>query len=607
MTIRTLLGTARVLIAEILRVSRREAIVGAVLLLVLTFMEGVGLLLLTPLLELVGVVEENPMPRAAGWLETAFSLIGQTPTLGSVLVLFVLIAGGRALLRLWQLRLNVAVREHLTSAYRIRIYRAMAGAEWRFLATRRPAEFVHALTGEVNRLGAAATRLTDILVATMAASVYVALAIRMSPALSALVLFGAVFLAWLMRGSLSHARTTGANVSEARSRLHTAIAEHVASLRSARTYGAVDRHADVFADLSQTTQAASLALAAGETDLQQGLELGSTIVLALIVFVAVESVGVPPALLLLMLYIFARLMPRLMSIYRQVQGLASLLPSFDAVTRLERECLDAAEPVSGQQRPLPPLTESIRFENVSFHYLHRRDAAAVSGATFRFGAGLTTAVVGPSGCGKSTVADLLLGLLTPTAGRVLIDGEPLSADRLSAWRAQVSYVSQDTFLFHDTVRANLLWARPDATDQEVWDALRMAAADGFVADLPHRLETVVGERGVMLSGGERQRLAIARALLRNPRVLVLDEATSALDPENESRIQQAIDSLQHRMTIIIITHRLATISHADLIYVMDGGRVVQSGQWDTLGADRQGRFFALARAGAAQAAPVAPA
>ncbi len=241
------------------------------------------------------------------------------------------------------------------------------------------------------------------------------------------------------------------------------------------------------------------------------------------------------------------------------------------------------------------LRDSIRFDEVRFAYDEAGRHPAVCGLDLSIETGKTTAIVGPSGAGKCTVADLVIGLIRPNQGRVLLDERPLSAERLKPWREQIGYVAQDTFLFNDTVRANLLWARPEAGEEEVWQALELAAANGFVSELPEGLETVLGDRGVRLSGGERQRLALARALLREPSLLILDEATSALDAENERRIQGAIERLHGQMTILIITHRLFTIRGADVIYVLEQGRMVEYGSWETL-LSRGGRFKALARA-----------
>jgi ATP-binding cassette subfamily C protein len=188
-----------------------------------------------------------------------------------------------------------------------------------------------------------------------------------------------------------------------------------------------------------------------------------------------------------------------------------------------------------------------------------------------------------------------MGLIMPTSGRVLVDGTPLGAERIRAWRDQIGYVAQDTFLFHDSVRANLLWACPGASEADIHEALRLAAAAEFVAELPRGMETVVGDRGVRLSGGERQRLALARALLRKPSLLLLDEATSNLDAENERRVQEAWEQLRGRLTILVITHRLSAIRGADVIHVLDRGRVIEAGDWDTLVANEHGQFRALCR------------
>ena len=191
------------------------------------------------------------------------------------------------------------------------------------------------------------------------------------------------------------------------------------------------------------------------------------------------------------------------------------------------------------------------------------------------------------------MADLVMGLLIPSTGAILVDDVPLSASRISAWRQGIGYVDQETFLFHDSIRANLLWARPDASPDQIDEALQLAAADEFVRRIPTGLDTVVGDRGVTLSGGQRQRLALARALLRKPALLILDEPTSELDAENEARIWAAINALHGTTTILVISHRLAPIERADLVHVIDDGQLVESGALGSLSPALSGRLVAL--------------
>jgi ATP-binding cassette subfamily C protein len=409
------------------------------------------------------------------------------------------------------------------------------------------------------------------------------------------VLVCAALLAWAARGWLDDARVLGKRASAARRQMHTAIAEHIGSMKTAKSYGATDRHAEVFARLSHDLRDVSLELTTGETDLQQGLEFGSTALLGLIVFVSFQFLDATPEQMLVLLFIFARMMPRLVTMYSRLQNLSAVAPLLDGVARLEQECLTAAEPEPSEACDIA-VARDVRFDAVSFSYRGRAVTPALSGVNLEIAVGLTTAIVGPSGAGKSTFTDLLIGLLSPTGGQILIDGVPLTPERLAGWRRHISYVPQETFLFHDTVRANLVWARPGSTDDDLWQALRLAAAEEFVAALPTGLDTIVGERGVLLSGGERQRLSLARALLRRPRVLVLDEATSSLDSETERRVQYAIEGLHREMTIVIVTHRLSMISGADVIHVLDGGRLAESGGWDDLLARENGRFADLCRA-----------
>ena len=196
--------------------------------------------------------------------------------------------------------------------------------------------------------------------------------------------------------------------------------------------------------------------------------------------------------------------------------------------------------------------------------------------------GSTLAIVGPTGAGKSSIVKLLLRLYDPTAGSITLDGVDLRERPQADVRRAIGLVSQDVFLFHGSVRENLRYGRPDADEPALWRALELAEAHDFVEALPQGLDTVVGERGQKLSGGQRQRLSIARAILKDPPVLVLDEATSAVDNETEAAIQRSLASVTQGRTTVAIAHRLSTIRHADEIVVLDQGRVVERGRHDAL-------------------------
>jgi ATP-binding cassette subfamily B protein/subfamily B ATP-binding cassette protein MsbA len=207
---------------------------------------------------------------------------------------------------------------------------------------------------------------------------------------------------------------------------------------------------------------------------------------------------------------------------------------------------------------------------------------AVADLCFTIRKGQMVAFAGASGSGKSTIVNLLLRLYEPTGGRILVDGVDLRELDLAAWRGKIGVVDQETLLFHQSVADNIRFGDLAASDEAIEQAVRIAHAGEFVQALPEGLETLIGDRGYRLSGGQRQRLAIARAVVRNPSILVFDEATSQLDSQSERLIQEALDSLRHDHTLIIVAHRLSTIVKADVIFVLDGGRIVEQGKHEAL-------------------------
>lgn len=238
-----------------------------------------------------------------------------------------------------------------------------------------------------------------------------------------------------------------------------------------------------------------------------------------------------------------------------------------------------------------PIRGDVVFEHLTFSY---GDQPTLRDISLTAKPGQTIALVGPTGAGKSTLVNLLCRFYEYDAGSITIDGVELNTISKKSLRSAIGYVTQDAFLFNGPVRDNLLLGKRNATDEEMWAALAAANADQFVSELPDALDTVVGERGVKLSGGERQRLSIARALLKNPPILLLDEATASVDSETERLIQQALDHLMQNRTAFVIAHRLSTIQNADMIHVLDRGRVVESGSHEKL-LERNGKYAELSR------------
>jgi ATP-binding cassette subfamily C protein len=572
---------------------RAPQLAGAVLLAVCTSMtEGVAVLLLVPLMQStgldVGAGGVGQIQRAAA---EAFRVAGLRPTLGVVLATFAAVACCRALLSSVQAVVNVRLVNAMIRDFRTSVYRAVVEANWAFLVRRRSAEFVHALTVDADRVGAATNHGLQLLAQAATTCIYVAVAARVSPGVTLLVCLCGAALLLIPSRSVRASRRLGEELSRAGAELYAAAIEHLGGVKAVKSFDATERSLAQFARLCAEVARHDVAGMRAHATAEWLSTSGAAVILGLLIYVGVEVAGLPAASILLLIFLFYRVAPRIVGLQANYQRIVHLLPAFEAARTLYRACEENAEPPGTAAAPVELLRE-IALEDVTFSYAPG-EARALDGVDISVAAGRTTAIVGPSGSGKTTVADLVMGLLVPDGGSVAVDGVALGSETRHAWRGRIGYVAQDTFLFHDTVRANLLWARPDASDDEVWEALANAAAADFIAALPRGLETVVGDRGVLLSGGERQRLALARALLREPVLLILDEATSALDSENERRVQQAVDRLHGTTTILVITHRLSTIRGADYVYVLDGGRVVESGPWGDLVGNAAGRFRAL--------------
>jgi ATP-binding cassette subfamily C protein len=571
--------------------------------------EGAGLVLLLPLLAAAGVnfSGTNAASRLAAGSQKLLLAMGVPHGLWlpAVLGVFLLVGALRSMLRRSQSMMVYTTTTRVQLALSRRVYEAVVKAQWGYLVRQRGGGFTHLLTEELRHVADATTLSLTIINMSCLTLLYLAVALKLSAAMTGLVLAlgGALMLA--QRGSLGRMRASGRELSQSVGEVYAATEEHLLNLKSVKTYDAEDRDVQMFADLCGEVARNAVGTAQQQAVADFRFEVGSLAALAAAIYLALGVLHVQPATMLLLLAIFTRLMPQLASLQSQAHQFASILPSFDHVLAIEADCLAHAEPTgieaSESAGARLELQRELRLEDVWFAY--RADGGGggsedgsefvLRGVTFAIEAGTLTAVVGPSGAGKSTIADICNGLLTPTRGKLVLDGRALGPGEIRQWRRQVGYVGQETVLFHQSVRKNLLWARPEATDAEMREALLRAAAE-FVYALPDGLDSVVGDRGVLLSSGQRQRISLARALLRKPTLLILDESTNALDVENEARILDAIreaiaESKARRngvggeaLTVLMIAHRASAIRRADCVYELAAGRIGQAGTWSEL-------------------------
>lgn len=309
-----------------------------------------------------------------------------------------------------------------------------------------------------------------------------------------------------------------------------------------------------------------------------------------VVLVASRYFAVPVSEITVLLLALFQMMNLFGSLVSQKNRIAYVVPGYEQIKSLRQRAREMAQ-VSGKGG-FSGLSSGIKLDRIGYAYPGHEPV--FTDIDIEIPKGKMVALVGRSGVGKSTLADIVLGLHQPTSGRVLVDGADLASLDINQYRSRVGYVPQESFLFNASIRENLLWAHPQATDAELEEACRLANSEEFILRLPQKYETVVGDRGVRLSGGQVQRMALARAILRRPDLLVLDEATSAVDSHSELLIQASIDKLARTTTIVAVAHRLSTIKKADYIYVMDKGKVVEEGTFDQLISLKGGEFLKTA-------------
>jgi len=568
----------------------------SVALLLVGLLQSVGLLLILPLIAITGLVEfdTGSMPYV-GWLFQWFEDVPRTQSLTLILAIYVLITVCQSLFNRHQTILNKKIQQGFVRKLREDTYKGLLRANWDFFIRHRKSDIVKIMTTEIAQVKNGLSAYFQFASSLIFAAVKIVLAFLLSPWLTAGILTAGLVLLVCSRYFTRRSEEFGEQNLQL-SRVYVAgITDHLNGIKDIKSNTLEQAHADWMGDVCRQAEDNAVAFTRLKTNSQMLYSVVSSVLLAGAVYLLVHLFQSQPAQLLLVVLLFSRLWPVVVRMQSRLENLSNMIPSFEALVELQNECERSRElqiESFSNVRPIR-LNEAIELNGVWFRYDLRKEAYALRNVDIVIPAQGMTAIVGPSGAGKTTMVDVLMGLNRPERGVVRLDGKPLTDDNLLSLRRSVSYVSQEPFLFSASIRDNLLLMEPDASDDKLWNALELACAADVVRRLPQGLDTEIGDKGVRLSGGEKQRLVLARALLREPSVLILDEATSALDTETERRVQETLERLRERIAVIVIAHRLSTIRKADQVIVVDQGAIVQRGRYAELANDRRSLFGRL--------------
>lgn len=545
-----------------------------------SFVEGVGLSLFVPLFQ---TLEGEPIVSGneANAIALLYGLMAQLPSEYRLAVLIVTMLGTIVLKNLVQyLNLAIFVMADARASHELRC-RSFARTLTLPLARVEQdssGRVLNAIGTETWRVSQALSVLFSAVTSICAMVVFIALLLLLSWQLTLIALVLMAIVPVVMHVLTRHAEAVGREAVASNALLSERLWAGLMGLRVIRAYGQEDFERERFSSASAAVRYSftRLALVNGATGPASEV-LVSCIIAGLALAMDPRLVGLPT--LVAFVAVLYRLQPHVRHLIGARVALASLAAAVSEVRAVVNAPTDPAFQRGGTA--VHGLHQAIQLEGVCFTHAGTAEPA-LRDVSFRIAKGTTVAIVGPSGAGKSTLLDLLLGFHAPDQGCILIDDVPLSRLDVTMWRRCLGVVGQDAYLADATVRENVLYGRPEATAGELREAARAAGAEAFIEELPQGWDTPIGERGVRLSGGQRQRLALARALVRRPDVLLLDEATNALDSRTEREVQDALAGCAGRCTIVVVAHRLATVERANLIVVLDRGRIVEAGSFASL-------------------------
>lgn len=543
------------LIRDILRSHPVNTLLSICLMILKSLTAGIGLLFILPLLQFVGLSNDSYFHHPLMHYIQSFLKVLHIPvTLLSILSLYTVIMVFVALLAyLEQLTSSRLQRGYITQL-RMQLHRELLQMPWPFFLNRKMTDILYTLTNQVQSVSLCQYQVIALMNQLILMFFYTALACLLSLKMTLLAILSASLLLSFMLPLHRLTSKAGQQHLSQNQQIFQMINEQFSALKMIKSSGLEERFVDKLVAVNDNLERENQFFTTVMAKSKLFYACGSGVTLSVLLYVALEKLHLSVSVLLVLLFIFARILPLVSSCQQCYQRILHHLPAYSAILSLRTACLKEKHLIEFKTEQLS-FQKGISLKNVSFYYPSNPSRAVINNFSCYIRKNSTVALIGPSGVGKSTLADLLVGLIKPTAGEIWVDQTKLTASNLHAWRSQIAYLTQETFLFNASIRDNLTWfGAIQKTDSLLWEALNQSGSE-FVSDLEDGLDTYLGDRGIRLSGGERQRIALARALLTPPSLLILDESTNALDDASEHCIQQALRLLEGKTTILIISHQ----------------------------------------------------
>lgn len=544
---------------------------------------GISIVMLVPMLGILNISEGAGEALA----QVSRLLQGFSPNARLVIIIslyFLLIVLKAGLNWLLSIRQSEFLEEY-SLALREQLYSTVAGAKWEQLAAERQTDTIDLFTAQCSQVSQGVSMIIALLTSVVSAFVSLAIAVWLSLPVTVFVLLVGSAFAMLFRRLIKASRQHGDEMIRINRAMYSELFSQLRSVKEVRSYGVQQEHDAFFREISQSFKDVKLQYMRRQALPQMLYSIAAAGMIAVIFLVCVSGYRMDTARLMVMVYVFTRLWPLFSGVVNKLTVIQTTIPAYEKLSEAIKTL--TMEDTSGKNVHRLPFEDSIEFRNVRFTY-QGSEEPVLKDVSFILKKGSITALMGRSGAGKTTIADLLLGLLEPDSGEILIDGTALTQDNLSGWRKALGYIPQEPLILNGSVRENLRRFHPDATQEQMIDALNKAKVLTVVENLPLGLDTVLGDGGIRLSGGERQRIVLARVLLGEPRLIVMDEATSAMDYESETAVRTAIRDLQEQVTVLVIAHRLATVRTAQRALVLENGSITENGTLRELASDPNG-------------------